>query len=190
MQDKFENIINFLNRAELVKSVLRHSWTSSGRQESSAEHSWRLAILAMVLDDEFCDLDMRKVIEMVLIHDLGEAYAGDYPAFKEMPKDKYKLERDSLVKVVNPLSLKLQNKIISLWEEFHQCKTKEAKFAMALDKIEAVIQHNEADIDTWEPEEYNVNLIYGDDHMKHNDFLVKLREAVKKQTQDKISDSK
>lgn len=65
--------IEFLNKIEKLKCNTRHSWTSTGRQESVAEHSWRLAVMAMLCEDEYPDLNISKVIKMCLIHDIGEA---------------------------------------------------------------------------------------------------------------------
>ena len=76
----YRNYITFLNTIEKLKCNTRHSWTSTGRQESVAEHSWRLAVMAMLCADEYPDLDMNKVIKMCLIHDFGEALTGDIPA--------------------------------------------------------------------------------------------------------------
>ena len=73
--------LSILSVAERLKCNTRHSWTSSGRHESVAEHSWRLALMAMLAADEFPDLDMDRVIRMCIIHDLGEAFTGDIPAF-------------------------------------------------------------------------------------------------------------
>lgn len=63
--------IDFLNAIEKLKCNTRHSWTSNGRQESVAEHSWRLAIMAMLCADEYPALNIDKVIKMCLIHDFG-----------------------------------------------------------------------------------------------------------------------
>ena len=73
--------IDFLNKIEKLKCNTRHSWTSTGRQESVAEHSWRLAVMAMLCIDDYPELDINKVIKMCLIHDFGEAITGDIPAF-------------------------------------------------------------------------------------------------------------
>ena len=65
------------------KNVLRTAYTSEGRHESTAEHSWRLALLAAVLTGERPELDMQRVVLMCLIHDLGEAFDGDVPAIAQ-----------------------------------------------------------------------------------------------------------
>ena len=72
--------LDFIRTVEGIKSVTRTAWTKTGRQESTAEHSFRLALLALTLIDEFPELDAKKVLSMCLIHDLGELYAGDIPA--------------------------------------------------------------------------------------------------------------
>ena len=79
--------IKFLNVIEKLKCNTRHSWTSSGRHESVAEHSWRLAVMAMLCTDEYPNLDINKVIKMCLIHDFGEAVTGDIPAFLKNEED-------------------------------------------------------------------------------------------------------
>ena len=78
---KQREFIEFMNIIENLKCNTRHSWTSSGRQESVAEHSWRLAVMAMLCKNEYPELDTDKVIKMCLIHDFGEAITGDIPAF-------------------------------------------------------------------------------------------------------------
>ena len=84
---EYRSFLDFLDKAEKLKCNTRHSWTSSGRHESVAEHSWRLALMAMLLGEQFSDLDRNKVIKMCLIHDLGEAVTGDIPAFVKTEKD-------------------------------------------------------------------------------------------------------
>ena len=78
-----QKLLEILSVAEKLKCNTRHCYTSSGRKESVAEHSWRLGLMAMLSagEAEFQDADMNKVIQMCLIHDLGEAFTGDIPAF-------------------------------------------------------------------------------------------------------------
>ncbi len=187
MEKRALNILKFLNELERLKSVTRHSWTSSGRQESVAEHSWRMVVMAMVLEDEFPKVNIGRVIEMVAVHDFGEIYDGDTPAFTSDP-NKLEREKAAIKKLVSSLNFDLQQKIIGLWDEYNKCETQEAKLAKALDKLEVLIQHNEADLSTWIPHEYEFNLIYGKEFTEFDEFIKIFRKLVDSQTKLKISE--
>ena len=73
------NRLEFLREAERLKDVLRSAHTSSGRPESTAEHSWRLCLMALAFEDQLAGLDLGKVLRMCVVHDLGEAIHGDIP---------------------------------------------------------------------------------------------------------------
>lgn len=75
--------LNLMHTVEKLKCTLRHSWTSTGRRESVAEHTWRLALMAYFIKDEFPEANAEKVILMCLCHDLGETFTGDIPAFQK-----------------------------------------------------------------------------------------------------------
>ena len=157
---KQRQYIDFLNKIEKLKCNTRHSWTSSGRQESVAEHSWRLAVMAMLCADEYPELDMNKVIKMCLIHDFGEAITGDIPAFLKNEQneiDEDNAVADLLAELPSDFCIELR----ALFDEMNARETAEAKLFKSLDNLEALISHNEADISTWLPLEYEENLIYG-----------------------------
>lgn len=177
-----KELIEFLGILEKLKCNTRHNWTTSGRQESVAEHSWRLAVMALLLRDEFPDLDMNRVVEMCLIHDWGEAITGDIPAFLKGRKDE---ETESAVLKTMTASLPepLAYKMNSLFDEMEALETKEAKLAKALDKIETLIQHNEAGTDTWLPLEYELNLTYGNDISEMSEYTRNLRNQVREDTE-------
>ena len=80
---KPKELLEILSVAEKLKCNTRHCYTSSGRRESVAEHSWRISLMAMLLTKEFPEADMDKVIRMCLIHDMGEAFTGDIPTFEK-----------------------------------------------------------------------------------------------------------
>ncbi len=184
MEEKAYKLLDFLKAIEPLKYVTRHSWCSNGRQESVAEHSWRMAAMAFLFEDEFPDLDMKRVIEMCLIHDFGETN-GDIPAFKKT-EDDFDHEVAQLKKLTQHLSPSLRSKIVALHNEFNNRQTLEAKLAYALDKLEAVIQHNDADISTWDDIEYELNLTYGQRCTEYHPFLKMLRRLVKQITVNKI----
>ena len=75
--------LDFLHILERLKCNTRHSWTSTGRHETVAAHTWRLAVMALLLRDELPGVDMDKVLRMCLIHDFGEAVTGDIPSFEK-----------------------------------------------------------------------------------------------------------
>lgn len=186
-----EEFISILNRASMLKINTRHNWTINDRKESVADHSWRIALMAMLLsqEEEFQDTDMNKVIRMCLIHDLGEAFTGDIPCFDKSKSDEVK-EDQIFFDWVNSFPEAQRNEWNALLKEMIALETKEAKTYKALDKIEAIISHDEADIHTWLPLEYELQLTYGQENMKFSEYFVALREYVDSLTKKKIEESK
>lgn len=184
MDKSLANILQFLHEAEGLKRELRHSWLSDGRRESVAEHTWRMTLMAIVLYKEVDpNIDISHILKMIIVHDLGEVYAGDYQVYgKEVPKNKHELESKALNKLLKTLPTYSKDEIYALWEEFENKVTKEAKFAVALDKLEALIQHNEANPSTYLPGEGKYNLTYADDKVAYNEALKQLRELIRDET--------
>ena len=178
-------LLDVLHIAERLKDELRHCKTSRGRRESVAEHSWRLALTAFFMKDEFPSLDMDKVIKMCLIHDLGECFTGDIPTFLKSAGDEKK-EDTALFDWVASLPAPYNTELAALYTEMGALQTEEAKLYKALDKLEAVIQHNESDIRSWEPLEYDLNRTYAYDAVAFSPYLTKLREAIREDTEEKI----
>ena len=152
--------LGFVREAERLKSVVRSGHTSTGRSESTAEHSWRLCLLAMVFEDRLGPLDLTKLLKMCVLHDLGEALHGDVPAvLQEQGDGKSDRERRDLLTLMGSLPVPLRDQFLSLWDEYEQAGSPEAKAAKALDKIETILQHNQGanppDFD------YAFNLQYG-----------------------------
>lgn len=186
MTSRIHDILRFLHEVERLKSVTRHSWTSSGRHESVPEHTWRMALLAMVLREELPEIDAGRVIEMTLVHDLGETYTGDTPNFGQLDQQaKQRQEEEDVRRLIAPLSPPTGERILALWREFHACETPEARLANALDKLEVIIQHDEADLSTWLPLEYDLNLEYGREFTEFHDFIREFRRAVDEETRRK-----
>ena len=150
-----KELLRVLHTAERLKDETRHCYTSGGRHESVAEHSWRLALTALFLRDEFPALDMDRVIRMCLIHDLGECFTGDIPSFLKSGGDEER-ERSALETWVASLPAPYSVELKTLYAEMDALETDEARLYKALDKLEAVIQHNEAPIATWLPREYDL----------------------------------
>ena len=176
-----KELLRVLHTAERLKDETRHCYTSGGRRESVAEHSWRLALTALFLRDEFPALDMDRVIRMCLIHDLGECFTGDIPSFLKSGGDEER-ERSALETWVASLPAPYSVELKTLYAEMDALETDEARLYKALDKLEAVIQHNESDIATWLPREYELNLTYADENVAFSDYLKRLREEIRRET--------
>jgi putative hydrolase of HD superfamily len=181
-------LLQILSVAERLKCNTRHCHTSTGRHESVAEHSWRTTLMAMLLTDEFPEADMNRVIRMCLIHDLGEAFTGDIPAFDKTEADVRK-EDAAFHGWVATLPEKTKAEFSSLLAEMDAMETTEAKIYKALDKMEAVIQHNEADISTWLPLEYDLQLTYGTENVRFSPYMQALKETVNDVTRRKIAEN-
>lgn len=179
-------LLDILAVAEKLKCNTRHSYTSSGRHESVAEHSWRVSLMAMLLAPEFPEADMNKVIRMCLIHDLGEAFTGDIPAFDKTEADVRK-EDEAFDAWVQTLPEGTRAEFSALLAEMNERKTQEAKIYKALDKLEAVIQHDEADLATWLPLEYDLQLRYGAENVTFSPYMQALKAEIDDWTRRKIA---
>lgn len=184
--DVFKGLLSFLHEAEQLKQELRHSWTSKGRQESVAEHCWRLSVMLIICAPYLSlKIDLLKALKMALFHDLGEARIGDkhYLDINDY-ENRFSMEK----KAVDSLSKILEEglSIFELWNEFENKNSNEAKVVYFLDKLEACIQHNEADISSWTQREINSIREYFDRLQIEDSFLLKLKSEVLKETKMKI----
>jgi len=186
---KPRELIEFLNIIDKLKDTTRHVWNSSGRQESVAEHSWRVAVMALLVAGEFPQLDIEKVVKMCLIHDFGEAITGDIPSFYKTKQDEEK-EDVAVEALLGQLPREIADEFSELFAEMHALQSEEAKLYKALDRIEAIITHNASPLETWLPLEYTENITYGDENVKHSEYLTILKEELKKDTRKKIENDK
>lgn len=177
--------LDFLHVLEQLKCNTRHSWTSTGRHETVAAHTWRLAVMALLLREQLPGVDMDKVLRMCLIHDFGEAVTGDIPAFDKTQADE-EAEVQAVAGMLEPLPAPLRGELGVLFAEMDALATPEARVYKALDKLEAVIQHNEAPLDTWTPLEYQLNLDYGEENAAEFPWLKELRAEMRLDTEEKI----
>ena len=182
-------LLEALHVAERLKDATRHCYTSGGRHESVAEHSWRITLMAYFVKDEFPEADMDKVIRMCLIHDIGECFTGDIPSFLKTQADEDTEER-LLFAWVDSLPEPFCTEMRALYEEMAARETLEARIYKAMDSMEAVIQHNESDIGTWAENEYELNMVYGDDKVAFSPYLMRLREVIREETRAKIEAAK
>lgn len=180
-----KEFLEILHVAEKLKDTKRHCTTSKGRVESVAEHSWRISLMAFLLKDVFPEADIDKVVSMCLIHDLGECFTGDIPTFVKTNKDR-KVEDNLLYEWVNTLPKEVSNRMTDLYTEMEEQKTLESKIYKSLDKLEALIQHNESPLDTWSDNEFELNKKYAFDTVSFSKWLTDLRQEILNDTLDKI----
>ncbi|MBL9059675.1 MAG: HD domain-containing protein [Mangrovicoccus sp.] len=167
-------LVAFLQAAERLKDTLRSGHTAGGRPESTAEHSWRLCLMVLVLERHLPGIDLLRLLKLCLVHDLGEAISGDVPATRQTADDdKAARERADLTALSAPLPEAERAAILALWDEYDAAATPEAVLAKGLDKIETVLQHaigaNPTDFD------YGFNLTYGADRTGAHPLLAALR---------------
>jgi putative hydrolase of HD superfamily len=143
-------LLQFMHVAEKLKDELRHSFTSRGRHESVAEHSWRVLLLAFLMRPYLpSTLNWERLAEILIIHDIAEARTGDVPIFDANHSKKSEAERAAIHEFRELLPETVGTRIQQLWEEFEAGHTLESRIANALDKLEAQVQHNEAELSTW-----------------------------------------
>ena len=177
--------LEILHVAERLKDTPRHCTTTKRRTESVAEHSWCISLMAFLLRHEFKDIDINKVVDMCLIHDLGECFTGDIPTFVKTDSDR-EVEDSLLNQWVKTLPAELSEDIAALYKEMDAQETKEAKLYKSLDKLEALIQHNESPLDTWSENEFELNKTYAFDTVAFSSWLTELREVILEDTMKKI----
>ncbi|OUM04033.1 HD domain-containing protein [Variovorax sp. JS1663] len=183
--EKIQARLAFLREAERLKSVLRSAHTSTGRAESTAEHSWRLCLMAMAFEDELAGLDLLKVLKMCVVHDLGEAIRGDIPAIDQgAHPDKSAHERQDLAFLTRGLDAALRGHVLALWDEYEAAATPEAQAVKALDKLETILQHNQgANADDFD---YGFNLGYGRKHTGTAPLFQAIRALVDEDTRRRM----
>ena len=177
--------LDILHVAERLKDTPRHCTTTNRRTESVAEHSWRVSLMAFLLKGEFPEADMDKVVKMCLIHDLGECFTGDIPTFVKTDGDRA-VEDSLLGRWVVSLPQAVSEELAALFREMDAQETLEAKIYKSLDKLEALIQHNESPLDTWSDNEYDLNKVYAFDTVAFSPWLTELRKEILKDTLEKI----
>ena len=187
-------VLDFVRAAERLKNTTRTGYTSSGQQESVAEHTWRLCLMALVLSPEFPNIDFAKLVKICIIHDLGEAIHGDVSAPEQarraaagLATGKSDAERRDLLELLAPLPSPLRDEIAALWDEYEAASTPEAKLAKGLDKLETIMQHNQGlnppDFD------YRFNLGYGRRHTADIPLIAQVREILDRETESRAREA-
>ena len=151
--ESLESQIGFLLEADRLKTVLRQSTlTDRSRRENSAEHSWHLALMALVLAEHAPPgTDLHKAMAMLVLHDLVEIDAGDLFVYAAAPEQARQAaaERAAADRIFSILPLPEGPTLRALWDEFEERKTPEAKFARALDRVQPMLINMVTGGGTW-----------------------------------------
>jgi len=179
--DRIASVLAFLDQANRLKDTLRSGRTPVSRQESTAEHSWRLCLLAILFSSDFDGVDVLRLLKICIVHDLGEAISGDVPAVDQRAGDnRAERERADLITLCAALPDDLKSEILALWDEYAEAKSPEAVMAKGLDKIETMLTHttgnNPDDFD------YGFNLGYGVPATDRHPLLSAIRTHVDERT--------
>ena len=178
--------VDFIKEIEKLKSVRRFNRTLDGRFENSAEHSWQGAIAAMVLQDYYPEkLDMEKVTSMLLIHDLGEIYAGDTWVFDDEKKlHSHDRELESIEKTMSLLPEEKYLNMKNLWLEFEKGQSAEARYARVIDALVPLINHLEVSELNYNPDNISADMV-----LEKKKFIKSESEELWKLTEDLIQES-
>ena len=155
------NTVDFIKEIEKLKSVTRFNRTLDGRFENSAEHSWQSAMASIVLQDYYPEkLNMEKVISMLLIHDLGEIYAGDTWVFNDEKKvHSHDRELESIEKTMRILPEEKYLNMKNSWLEFEKGQSAEARYARVIDALVPLINHLEVSELNYNPDNISSDMV-------------------------------
>ena len=152
MEERLKKQMDFLLEVDKLKFIHRHTYLSDGtRRENDAEHSWHLALMAVLLSEHADEeVDLLKVITMVLIHDLVEIDAGDTYAYDEAGKQTQRIREEKAADRIFAMLPKDQGeKFRALWEEFDAYETPEAKFAHVCDNVQPLMLNHATGGKSW-----------------------------------------
>ncbi len=191
-KEDIEKIFDFLHEVGNLKNVKRYGKIEPGKNDitpdSTADHTWRLTLMALVLKDELnLDIDLLKAMKIAVVHDLPETITGDID-YREIvdgnvtKEEKQKEKIKTMKKITNHLSEKIGKGVLELWEEYEKAETREALFVKALDKIETITHVVEkGKCYTY----HNLIATYPDKHVKNfpelKPVLRELKKRVKKE---------
>ena len=178
--------VEFIKEIEKLKSVTRFNRTLDGRFENSAEHSWQSAIAAMVLQDYYPEkLNMEKVISMLLIHDLGEIYAGDTWVFDDEKKlHAHDRELTSIEKTMSFLPEATYVNMKNSWLEFEKGQSPEARYARVIDALVPLINHLEVSEVNYNPDHIRSEMV-----LEKKNFIKSESKELWKLTEELVQES-
>ena len=150
---RLQRQIEFFIEIDKLKQVFRQTFLmDKSRQENSAEHSWHIALMAIILSEyvENSQIDILRVIKMLLIHDVVEIDAGDICCYNNVARENlYEQEVQAAKRIFNLLPVDQAQQMKSLWEEFEACKTLNSRFANVLDRLQPLLSNYYTDGKAW-----------------------------------------
>jgi putative hydrolase of HD superfamily len=187
--DDLDRILAFLGLAERLKREMRHSWLADGRRESVAEHTWMMALMAMTLHRRLeHPVDLGRTLKLIVVHDIAETIVGDIPSFEKSARRAAKVQAEAaaMEEIRAMLPDDVGAELVALWREFEDASSPEARFARAIDNLEVQIQHNLADLASWEPLERDLVYTKMDAPCAHDATLRAMVAAVRAQAEAKL----
>lgn len=161
--EKLKNQIKFVMVIDEMKNIFRRNLIIDGtRRENDAEHSWHLAMLAMILEEYSAEkINIERVLKIALVHDLIEVYAGDTFAYDAKGnEDKHEREVQAADKLFGMLDTVQEAEIRALWDEFEAMETAESRYANAIDRIQPLILNYMTNGHTWKEGDVHSTQIY------------------------------
>lgn len=192
MDDVALNILKFLAFSQKLKSQQRAIKLSEDRNESSADHSWHLALMAIIVAPYLKQkVDLLNVLKMSLIHDLveaeiGDTFHGDSVTKPEVRGEKKRKETEEMERIRKMIDGDVGEEIANLWNEYERLETMEAKFVKALDSLEANHQSIMYDVGYWEDYYYPIALTKADKYCEHEEILKALNKVITKQMREEF----
>ncbi len=154
MDDRLERQLDFIRELDRLKSVRRQTWLmDASRKENSAEHSWHIAVMAMVLGEYAPGdgVDVGRVLQMLLVHDIVEIDAGDTFCYDEVAASgQHAREQAAARRLFGLLPADIGDRFTTLWEEFEARQTPEARLANALDRLQPVLNNYHSQGKSWQ----------------------------------------
>lgn len=161
--ERFAKQIAFILEIDRAKRVLRQTvLLDRSRRENDAEHSWHLALMAMLLHEYAAEpVDLDRTIRMLLVHDLVEIDAGDTFTYDEAAqKGKREREQAAADRIFGLLPADQGVELRALWEEFERGETAEARFASALDRLQPLLHNHQTEGATWQAHDVPAEAVY------------------------------
>lgn len=163
---RLEQQIQFILEIDRLKAVLRQTLTTAGRLENSSEHSWHMAVMAILLHEHANQpLDLLRVLKMILVHDIVEVDAGDTYCYDEQAAiGKEEREQQAANRLFGLLPPDQSAELRTLWDEFESRQTPESRFANALDRLQPVLLNYHTDGQAWSSHAVTITQVLARNH--------------------------